>query len=400
MGLHGDVKKYLLERFPGCVDNAPPPIDCQVLVCDYMWLLFKFTPDEGTAGEELIDFVWGPISRFFEAGGETYVMCFDRPERVPRAKAEEHARRYGGGVPVPLTSTECDYENLPFPWYAALANREVRKRVCVFIADSVLRRFSSSNFSRSATLFVHGIGDSVRKATVGCVSDAHEHSIARDIGEGDLAVAYWAAQYADKTVVARVLDSDQIPILMLCARTARRTRGLYVWLVSPGRDESSPENYRFLPVEKRTVIDVLGMNRALKNEGVSVFEFVFMIICQKTDFVNKIIKNLGVAPSMRSLEIHFKGAIRVSASAARCDSDEIKKCFRRTVSHSGRKRAEVSECFDVELRRAWWNLLYWTFGTAGALPQALAPSRAFGFDDAGFRPAEKSLDLDYPFYSP
>ena len=61
MGLHGDVNKYLLERFPGCVDNAPPPIDCQVLVCDYMWLLFKFTPDEGTAGEELIDFIWGPV---------------------------------------------------------------------------------------------------------------------------------------------------------------------------------------------------------------------------------------------------------------------------------------------------------------------------------------------------
>ena len=398
MGLHPDVKKYIAERFPGAV-SASPDEACQVLICDYMWLLFKFTPDENSTGEDLLDFVWRPIERFYEAGGETYVMCFDRPDKVPRAKAEEHARRYdrAAGGPDPLSRTACDVDSLPFPWHSALADRKTRREICVFISEGVFERFRLKKFSEGKTLFVHGAENCVRRA----IGDeearpSEEHAAAGDIGEGDLGVAYWAGRYCHKTVVARVLDSDQIPILMLRAITRRRTKKIFCWLVSPGREEATPESYAFLPPERRTVFDVSALNASLAKDGVRVFDFVFSIICQKTDFVDKTIKNLGVGPSLKLAESHFKDVIRVKASGASCDAEGMKKCIGEIVARSGKKRAAPSERLDVELRRAWWNLLYWTFGADGALPPCLAPSMAFGFDAAGFRPRETDLEVEFP----
>ena len=100
MGLHPDVKKFLRTRFPSSVGDGVPASQCDVLVCDHMWLLFKFRPEDGATGEDLVDFVWRPMLRFFRAGGTSYACVFDVPERVPVAKAEEHRRRYDrGGLP-------------------------------------------------------------------------------------------------------------------------------------------------------------------------------------------------------------------------------------------------------------------------------------------------------------
>jgi len=221
MGLHPDVKKHLRERFPQCVNDAAPDIATEVIVWDAMWSLFKFHSDDDTkCGEDLIDFLWWPLERFFLAGGNTYVVCFDIPEHVPNAKAEEHAKRYGSAAPEPLTSTECSYEKLPAPWRSALANRRVRAQVCTFIAEGFAQRFEKrkSTFPKStAHIIVHGTGDSIKKVSfLGC-RDMPEHNAACQIGEGDLSVAYWVQQFHDSNVVVRVLDSDQVPILMLRA---------------------------------------------------------------------------------------------------------------------------------------------------------------------------------------
>jgi hypothetical protein len=56
---------------------------------------FSFFPEDDSTGENLVDFIWKPIERFFNAGGTTYVCVFDIPGLVPIAKAEEHKKRYG-----------------------------------------------------------------------------------------------------------------------------------------------------------------------------------------------------------------------------------------------------------------------------------------------------------------
>ena len=110
MGLHPDVKKHLRERFPACVNDDVPAVAADVIVWDAMWSLFKFHSNDDTkCGEDLIEFLWWPLERFFLAGGNTYVVCFDIPEHVPNAKSEEHAKRYGSTPPEPLTSTECSF---------------------------------------------------------------------------------------------------------------------------------------------------------------------------------------------------------------------------------------------------------------------------------------------------
>lgn len=402
MGLHPDMKKYIAERFPGCVSESPKE-KCQVLVCDYMWLLFKFFPDEFSRGDDLIDFIWGPIAQFFDAGGETYVMCFDRPERVPKAKAEEHAKRYGKvekGAATVMTCVDCDAENLPLPWHAALADRRIRKNICKFISESVLDRFLELGYGNDgkATLFSHGTDGVVKSARSNEKRDCPEHASAAEIGEGDLSVAYWIGRYPNKVSVARVLDSDQIPILMLCCLMKKRSASCFVWLVSPTRSEKVPEEYIFLPAEKRVTLDVGKLNTTLRNDRINAFEFVFMMICQKTDFVDKIIKNVGVAASMRLSETRFRGIVNIKGSAASCDPAAMERCVRDIAAHSGKKRAQVTDSIDVELRRAWWNLLYWTFGTNGALPERLHPSRAFGFEATGMRPVEKKIDAAFPFF--
>lgn len=401
MGLHPDVKKYIAERFPECVSESPGA-PCQVVVCDYMWLLFKFFPDEFSRGEDLIDFIWGPIARFFDAGGETYVMCFDRPERVPRAKAEEHAKRYAskdarGGEE--LTKKTCDQESVPLPWQAALADRSVRKEICKFISEGALDRFLSLGYgARGKKLFSHGIDGTVRRASGVEKNTCPEHSAAAEIGEGDLSVGYWAGVFCDKVVVARVLDSDQIPILMLRCLMKKRTAACYVWLVSPTRPEREPEPYPYLPREKRMTFDAGKLIDVLFTRKVNAFEFVFMLICQKTDFVDKVIKNLGVGPSMRLSEKHFHGSIKINASSASCDPAKIERSLREMVFISGKKSANLVASADVELRRAWWNLLYWTFGADGPLHPALLPSAAYGFEASGFRPNGPRIALSFPTF--
>ena len=40
---------------------------------------------------------------------------------------------------------------------------------------------------------------------------------------------------------------------------------------------------------------------------------------------------------------------------------------------------------DVEFRRAWWTLLYWSYGLDGPLREGLRPAPEFVFDSKGMR---------------
>lgn len=417
MGLHPDVKKFLRTRFPSSVGDGVPASQCDVLVCDHMWLLFKFHPEDGSTGEDLVDFAWRPMLRFFRAGGTSYACVFDVPERVPVAKAEEHRRRYDrGGPPVDEPAGTCSSSSLPLPWNAALANRRARADVCSYIARGVTERFARHvDELRDKELIVSGVGGKVIRANADGTKVWEEHAPVAEVGEGDLAVAYWVNHYADRSVVARVLDTDQIPILMLRAKLSRRVAPLHVWLVSPRSSSSSSSTsskndeiddrrhgYECIPPEGHTLVDVTRLNDEIeRTTRASVEEWVFWIIAQKTDFVDKIVQNLGVGPTLAALEEDAGRAsasssaqvssgnrrpiVRVTASRATCDPREMARRFGSAVASTKRKRATIREDADVEFRRAWWTLLYWSYGWDGPLRESLRPRLAFGFDERGMR---------------
>lgn len=397
MGLHPEVKKYLRGRFASSVNDGVPTEVCTAQICDLMWLLFKFHPDDESTGEHLVDFFWRPIERFFTGGGTAYVCVFDAPHLVPVAKAEEHKRRYGAAVREPLESGTCDAESLPRPWSAALADRGVRAVMCAYIARGIERRFLAGGPAcMGKAVYVSGVNDHVTRVDHDGVTTRPEHAAAAGIGEGDLAVAYWVQAFHDEPTIVRVLDSDQIPILQLRAHIADRRRPLFIWLVNPRRDDQLPyHGYDTMPYEGHTLVDVLKLNAEITKANVRVEEFCFHVICQKTDFVDKVITNLGVAPSLAGLEKHASGAIRITASSARCDSRLVKRSFERAIVHANKKRAVIRSDGDVEFRRAWWTLCYWSYAWAGALPVELKPRAAFGFDEKGLR-TNVGRDEPYP----
>lgn len=397
MGLHSDVKKYLKIRFKNSVNSEIPKKMCETQICDLMWMLFKYHPEEHSVGKDLVDFFWKAIEQFFTSGGVTYVCVFDIPKFVPVAKSEEHKKRYGGSQPDPLLSDVCDNENLPRPWLSALANRKVRSDMITFIADGLAQKFAvhKTRFSGCA-MYVSGAHENVHRIDCDGTHVCPEHAPVTNVGEGDLAVAYWVQHFHDRSTVVRVLDSDQIPILQLRAHLAQREKPLFIWLVTPRRNEDLEyHGYITMPFEGHTLIDVIKLNGEVRAAGLRVEEFCFHIICQKTDFVDKLITNLGVHPSLTALEKNASNAIHITASAARCDSQMVKKSFKNAILHSKRKRAEVRSDGDVEFRRAWWTLCYWAFAWKGPLPTILTPSEAFGFTEKGFR-VQQQISEKFP----
>jgi hypothetical protein len=154
------------------------------------------------------------------------------------------------------------------------------------------------------------------------------------------------------------LITTQIPILMLRADLGQRTAPLYVWLVSAGKIEGPPKKqYAFLPCEHHTLIDILALNAAVLKTGTSIATYVFWIICQKTDFVKKVISQMNVGQSMIALERVRTDAIRVTASHAQCDGCKISASFKQAAAGSGKKRAAVIKTSETELRRGWWNIV-------------------------------------------
>ena len=114
-----------------------------------------------------------------------------------------------------------------------------------------------------------------------------------------------------------------------------------------------------MPCENHTLIDILALNAAVLKTGTSIANYVYWIICQKTDFVQKVISQLNVGQSMIELERVQTDAIRVTASHAHCDGLKIRASFKQAAAGSGKKRAAVIKTSETELHRAWWNILYW-----------------------------------------
>ena len=284
----------------------------------------------------------------------------------------------------------------------------MRAKLCALVADGFAQRFAARRRTypnKEAYIIVHGAGEAIKKISSAGFHDMPEHAGACQIGEGDLSVAYWVNQFPQDNVIVRVLDSDQVPILMLRVHFGGRSAPLYVWLVSAKNDGLPQKEYAYLPHEGHTLIDVLGLNKAVEQDAkIDVPTYVYYIICQQTDYVQKIVKQVNVFKTMKQMEESgqtmipqvkgskllvrdpSKGAIRVTASRAECNKIKITEMFDQWQVKSVDKILIRSS--ETELRRSFWNLCYWSYGWAGALPDDLKPSPVFGFTEDGFRTSE------------
>ena len=174
-----------------------------------------------------------------------------------------------------------------------------------------------------------------------------EHAAVTDVGEGDLAVAYWAQHFNDAATVVRVLDSDQIPILQLRAHLANRKRPLYVWLVTPKRPEDLEyHGYTPMPFEDFTLVDVLCLNEEVTASGLRVEEFVFKSSVRRTSWTKSYPTSACNRRSRRSKKTLREpyASRRPPRSATRKPSRKVSGAPRCTLSGRGRRygRTETS----------------------------------------------------------
>jgi hypothetical protein len=89
----------------------------------------------------------------------------------------------------------------------------VRAEVCAFIAEGFAQRFAARRRTfphKEAYIIVHGAGKTIKNISSAGLNDMPEHAKACQIGEGDMAVAYWSEYFASESIVVRVLDSDEV----------------------------------------------------------------------------------------------------------------------------------------------------------------------------------------------
>lgn len=223
------------------------------------------------------------------------------------------------------------------------------------LCEALSERFEGAGYR--STSFIAHVEEPRRVHVDGRGEVTRERLPALRVGEADVAVAHWVRQYPRRTVVVRVLDSDHIPIALLTAHATRRSSPLYVWL--RGRGESSPGAVCDEPR------DVLCVRSLLARLGsCPVTDFCFFVACQQTDFVQKVVQRLSAKKTMdRVLASYERGDVKEALTRCdferqTCDHDRVMR-FLRTLAGAA-NRASLTKEADREVRRAWWNVMYWT----------------------------------------
>ena len=389
MGLHSEMRGYFRNTFPDSVLQHLP--SCDVQIVDFMWLLYRFyTPHSACHPREFIAFGSSNAERFFTAGGSVFVFCFDTPGLVPLAKAEEHlkrAKRKGSElVSSPLTA-----DALPHPWMTALLDRKVRGALIELLSVGLCEWFENSPGCRSKTLIIHGPLGTLSRGL-----DTLELDL-RGVGEADLTVSSFATYYSNRTTVVRVLDSDELPILLLSMQRKKRVKPLYVWLTNGKKEYEQQEviGEFDLAVENKTIFHLTRMKETCP---CAVDLFVFFVIIQRSDFVRKIIVGANVSKVMSSLIESGKGRekslLRLGEDEAFLNADEMEKLFKKVAEST--KRAKLLEDSACKMLRAWWNWLYWGFGGDGPLPTTLSPTR-YAWDGEGRRETVETCKQMFTF---
>lgn len=395
MGLHHAIKPFLKENFPDSFLSEVPSECLDVQVCDLMWILFRFNPDSNEPPKlsDLVEYLWRPIETFYDAGGHTYVACFDCSQHVPVAKLEEQTKRKRSICCEALDQKVVDVATnlLPHPWRAALRDGSARKSIIETVTLEMKRKFEILS-KKHTTLVIHCHTETVRCHVNGNREIKTHRLKDPQTGEADLGVAHWVNKYKSRPVVTRVLDSDQIPILMLTAKTTSRDKPLLVWIKSSAHNNNNNNLEEEtitcgISKEQRDIIDVIQLNRACEEMGCSIVDFCFFIICQKTDFVKKVTCGVAADVYMRALLLHAKnqkeellsGVETANLSHHETMIQRSEHFLRSAIQYLPRRRVTFVSNLRMELKRALWNLLYWSLGPENKAPSCLD----YGWDEQG-----------------
>lgn len=372
MGLHPDIKSFLKEEFSECFSKDVPAehLDCQI--CDLMFVLYNYTPDEESTLDSLVDFIWAPVRQFYENGGVAFVGCFDDSRHVPSAKREEQRKRR-----EKVAEAVTVRSGLPWPWRPGLADAAVRAELMRNCVAGLQRRFAREKF-RSKTLTLQVDSRPSRSTADASGALSVEELETQPVGEADVAVPRWIKEYAARPVVVRVLDSDHIVIALLTAHITRRSAPLYVWLRARGMSARGA-----LCNEPRDVLDVRSLVAVLQARNMPPADLSFFIVCQQTDFVRKVVTNLGVKKILTHLLFAYRAKKKVQPLLHLSEAEQTADLRRAFLVLRGAveaaPRAGLVTDVHGELARAWWNVLYWC--SLSAPP----PCERYGWDPAGKR---------------
>jgi hypothetical protein len=401
MGLAPDFKRYLEAEFPEAVRRETPGQPAAQLL-DGMVSLHQWSArDPGDGLAELADYVWHSLA----AGScphTVLVACFDRQGDTPRPKDIEHGKRAKCGTAFETEDVEALLARgaLPLPWHDALADRRARGAVVRALGARLLAMFAARP-GAARELIVQGAGAraarALREEDGTCTrSECEASGQAGLLGEGEVAMVYWARRLRERTdgvILLLSVDTDLVALAALHA--SERT-----WVVL---------HHRATGVH---AVDVAALTNAVARRlGLSAPEFVLVCISRGTDFSERAVSGAADwAPYVRAAAEHVRleraRAAResrafelVSAACDRLDAGVALRVLRATMA--GRKKAAL-KADQAWLARALWTLAYWKAAPEGrgdevdpmaGVAEDGRAARCMGWQEQGGKVVEASAQL-------
>ena len=389
-----------------------------LLVADWMPLLYGFNPArDGNLAKDLTAYAWNGVEAFLNTGGKVCVFCFDRTQHVPAAKSDEQIARRKTQQLAPLigqqTTPLTDECVLQEPWFAALQVGGIRTALIEYLTQALHRHFLTRlgemqvHLRASARFeFITHWGLVQRSVfTVGQQPRVTQSSIPSyvAIGEADVGVIYWLKHFENLSAVLRVQDTDELLLavlnhpklksgvarhLWLMARTGEHTLPPGVTTTPPimGTDRDAQRCIAAIPLsiftvglERKDIISFDALYGCIEEKFGSVDIFSILVILQSSDFVKKIVRNVGVEPFMEEAQkLIWKYLEPQIIKDCEFDLQGLKALLKEIVAAlilKGKKRAQLVDNYERECLRAWWNFVYWRTAHEGPLDPLFYPGR-------------------------
>ena len=376
MGLLPGFKQQCKSEFPHAwTTSLYVPGDANTVhILDGMCYLHRFAPDFSQDApllpmEQLIDFFQHAIEGLPKGDARTtVVLCFDitrslpLPKQATLGKRDAHTAHEQVIWPNGDSSQALMRGHLPYPWGAALHDREARMAVCAELSHRLL------NISWDRIEFgIYGLHTIDSKPACGLLFCDNTFVCMFEVGEGDLSMAYVASKLSadDDTCLTCIhtVDTDLIPIFLL-----QSTPRTYVSLTA-----YSPKTGIL-----RDVVDIDGLKRNLKESfgEKCIRGIVTAWILQGTDFVERlVIRGSWQSLFARMHEInkihpHFFETLAIwNSETTSMDMNGInirkflQKFVPKTISASTKnqnKRRRIDATLDTfTICRLKWQLVYW-----------------------------------------
>ena len=241
-------------------------------------------------------------------------------------------------------------------WEDALADRDARAALTRALAEALVQLFAQRGSFRK--LIVHGAWNAARAYARGGAphrwKECEKSAAAELLGEGEVAVAFWArrlaARAAGSPVVMRTVDTDLVLVGALHA--------------APGMMVQLQHFDRRTRTMVRVTIDAAALaaavQRALK---ISLHDWALICISRGTDFVGRGVHRAPAWP--RYVEVCSGFLQDARASLVRDEALDVTLVSRMLHSAARAGKGGAVAADGAWVSRARWNLEYWMLAPAG-----------------------------------